>query len=132
MSNKSEGNAFERAFADKLRECRFWVHNLQQNASGQPADIIAVRGGKAYLIDCKVCDTERFTLSRMEDNQIDAMNFWLTCGNTAPYFALRLSDGIYMADYCWLKLISSMGIKSLNGPYIRETCPTLSEWVRDV
>ena len=49
-SNKKLGNLFEREFCEILAQHGFWVHNLTQNANGQPADIIAVRNGQAYLV----------------------------------------------------------------------------------
>ena len=57
-SNKQAGNAFERSFCEMLFSKGFWVHNFAQNRDGQPADVIAVRNGIAYLIDCKVCSGE--------------------------------------------------------------------------
>lgn len=132
MSNKSDGNAFERSFAGKLKEYGFWVHLLQQNSAGQPADIIAVRDGNAYLIDCKVCALDRFLFSRMEDNQCDAMDFWNQCGNNPCYFALLTSDGeIYMADYDVLSTARSLGDKSWNLDEIKRHCSTLDEWELD-
>ena len=65
--NKRDGNRFERDFCDLLSQYGFWVHNMAQNQSGQPADVIAVRDRLACLIDCKVCHG-RFALSRMRDD----------------------------------------------------------------
>ena len=65
MTNKKAGNLFEQEFCEILFENGFWVHNLAQNASGQPADVIAVKKGRALLIDCKVCDTNGFSFSRI-------------------------------------------------------------------
>ena len=53
MSNKKIGNGFEAEFCEKLFQNGYWVHNLAQNAAGQPADVIAVRNGVAFLIDSK-------------------------------------------------------------------------------
>lgn len=55
MSNKKIGNGFEAEFCEKLFQNGYWVHNLAQNAAGQPADVVAVKNGVPYLIDCKVC-----------------------------------------------------------------------------
>ena len=52
MSNKKLGNKFENEFADILAdEFGFWVHLLNQNKSGQPADIIAVKNIKSFLFN---------------------------------------------------------------------------------
>ena len=38
--NRSVGGRFEQELARKLADAGFWVHVLQQNKAGQPADII--------------------------------------------------------------------------------------------
>ena len=54
MSNKKIGNDFEAELCEMLSLYGFWCHNLAVKSEGQPADVIAARNGKAYLIDCKV------------------------------------------------------------------------------
>ena len=91
MTNKKLGNSFEAEFCEVLAGSGYWVHNLAQNQAGQPADVIAVKDGKAYLIDCKVCSTAAgFKFSRIEDNQELSMQLWETCGNGTGWFALKL------------------------------------------
>lgn len=99
MSNRKTGNAFETRFCVELFDHGFWVHNMTQNAAGQPADVIAVRNGKPFLIDCKVCENGMFPLSRIEPNQHTAMTLWKQCGNDVGWFALELNDSIYMFDH---------------------------------
>ncbi len=99
MSNKKLGNDFEATFCQMLSENGFWVHNLAQNAAGQPADVIAVKNGKPYLIDCKVCSNGKFDQRRIEENQNLAMAMWVLCGNGQGWFALKLYQGIFMARY---------------------------------
>lgn len=96
MSNKKLGNDFESEFCKILSEHGYWCHNLAQNSAGQPADVIAVKDTIAFLIDCKVCSSDRFPFSRIEDNQELAMEMWRDCGNTHGIFALKFSEGIYM------------------------------------
>jgi Holliday junction resolvase len=98
MSNKKLGNHFETELCEILSYHEFWVHNLAQNAAGQPADVIAVKNGKAYLIDCKVCSSGKFPFSRIEDNQELAMELWKDCGNGLGWFALKFREEIYMVD----------------------------------
>lgn len=92
-SNKKLGSDFESRFARELFNMGFWVHLLTQNSAGQPADIIAVKDGKAALIDCKVCEGWYFRLDRVEDNQIQAMTLWKDCGNGPGWFALEMPSG---------------------------------------
>ena len=51
--NRTTGNRFEQELSDILAEHGFWVHVMQQNKAGQPADIVAMRGRFHTLIDCK-------------------------------------------------------------------------------
>lgn len=99
-TNKKLGNKFETEFCEILFQEGFWTHNLAQNSAGQPADVIAVRNGKAYLIDCKVCVNDTFPFSRIESNQHTAMTLWRQSGNGDGWFALQLSNkDIYMIDH---------------------------------
>lgn len=105
MSNKKLGNSFETELCEILSQHGFWCHNLAQNAAGQPADVIAVRNGYAYLIDCKVCSTEKgFDLNRVEENQDLAMSLWDECGNGQGWFAMKLPTGkIFMLPHLVIK-----------------------------
>lgn len=99
-SNKKNGNRFEVDFCELLAEHGFWAHNMAQNQVGQPADVIAVKNGVPILIDCKECETNRFSLSRIEGNQEGAMTRWEQTGNEHCYFAMKLRDGsIYMVHF---------------------------------
>lgn len=85
VSNRKMGHDFEKELCHTLYDNGFWVHNLTQNAAGQPFDLIAVRNGRAYAIDAKVCANDVFLLSRIEENQRYAMSLWMECGNTYPF-----------------------------------------------
>lgn len=78
---------FEREFAGKLAKNRFWVHRFQDNKNGQPCDVIAARNGKTYLFDCKDC-AGAFQLSRVEENQYNAMYLFHLTGNSRGMFAV--------------------------------------------
>ena len=100
MNNKTIGNNFEQELCEKLSEFGFWTHNLAMNKAGQPADIIAVKDKKAYLIDAKVCSSRGFALSRVEENQELAMTLWNERGNGQGWFALQVPTGdIYMLPH---------------------------------
>ncbi len=98
MSNKKLGNQFEAELCEILAREGFWVHNLAQNSAGQPADVIAVKDGEAFLIDCKVCSQGKFQYSRIEENQDLSMELWHDCGNGTGLFALKFGTEIYMVD----------------------------------
>lgn len=99
MTNKALGNKFEKEFCETLGQYGFWVHNFQQNAAGQPVDVIAVKNGEAFLIDCKVCKKDYFTLSRIEENQDLSMTKWEEVGNNDAYFALLIRNEIWMVKH---------------------------------
>lgn len=103
MSNKKLGNSFEAEFCEILAEHGFWCHNLAQNAAGQPADVLAVKDGDAYLIDCKVCSQGKFPFSRIEDNQELAMELWHDCGNGDGLFALKFDEDVYIVSLVELR-----------------------------
>ena len=98
MSNKKLGNQFEAELCEILSKQGFWVHNLAQNSAGQPADVIAVKEGEAFLIDCKVCSNGKFQYSRIEENQDLSMDLWKECGNGHGWFALKFATAIYMVS----------------------------------
>lgn len=98
MSNKKSGNQFETELCEILSSHGFWAHNLAQNSAGQPADVIAVKDGEAFLIDCKVCSLGKFQYSRIEENQDLSMEFWKDCGNGEGWFALKFGAKTYMVN----------------------------------
>ena len=102
MNNRTLGNSFETELCEILSSYGFWVHAMRQDNSGQPADIIAVRNKVSHLIDAKVCSDNKFPLSRVEENQVLAMDLWHECGNGCGWFALKLnkdSPDIYMISH---------------------------------
>ena len=130
MSNKKSGNQFESELCELLSAYGFWCHNMAQNAAGQPADVIAVKNGKAYLIDCKVCSTDKgFALSRVEENQDLSMDLWYDCGNGQGWFAMKLPSGdIFMVPHFVIK--AHMSSQSYMSPgEIFEVGKPLEKWV---
>lgn len=128
MSNKKIGNDFENEFCEILSENGFWVHNLAQNQAGQPADVIAVRDGGSFLIDCKVCITGRFQLNRIEENQQLAMKHWVDMGNEEAWFALKIENSIVMMRYSDLMLLKAVK-SSLNKSEILKHGVMFEKWV---
>ena len=130
-SNKKVGNDFEADLCEILFANGFWAHNLAQNQAGQPADVIAVRNGKAYLIDCKVCLKNRFNLSRVEENQQCSMELWKDCKNGEGWFALLLNDGrVYMLDQSSITTLS-LHQSSINEKLITSHGIPLNQWMLD-
>ena len=128
-TNKKIGNDFESFFCELLFSNGFWVHNLAQNQAGQPADVIAVRNEKAFLIDCKDCIDDRFVLSRVEENQHLAMELWEQCGNGQGWFAIKIEGEIYMIDYGAIRHLSKT-IRSLKIRDMTYLGIPIGEWVK--
>ena len=130
MINKKLGNDFEQELCEILADAGYWTHNFANRKNGQPADIIAVKNGKAYLIDAKVCSYEIFPFKRIEDNQRLAMDMWQECGNTTPYFALKARNEIYMVDWNTIKDLIKKGNKQLNLDDMNKYGVRIATWLR--
>ena len=127
--NKKLGNHFEKELCQILADAGYWTHNFASRKNGQPADIIAVKNGKAYLIDAKECTREIFPLKRMEYNQELSMGLWIECGNIEPYFALKARNEIYMVDYTTVIDLISKGKKQLNLEDMNKYGTRLATWL---
>ena len=128
MNNKQAGNEFEREFCEILSKDGFWAHLMGGSKNGAHAEIIAVRNEKAYLIDAKDCQNDRFVLSRIEANQDTAMRYWELCGNNQGLFALNTSKGVYMLTYGMVQVLEMADIKSLNMQAIEKYCVRYEDW----
>lgn len=128
-TNRTVGNQFEEELCGLLADNGWWAHNMAQNQVGQPADVIAAKNNIAVLIDCKVCENNRFPLSRIEGNQEGAMTLWEERGNAYCCFAMKLNDGeIYMIDFDDLCMHNLHGTRSLSEKDIRNY-PSFEQWV---
>lgn len=130
MINKKLGNDFEQELCEILADAGYWTHNFASKKTGQPADVIAVKDGKAYLIDAKECTREIFPLKRMEYNQELSMGLWIECGNIEPYFALKARNEIYMVDYTTVMDLIRKGKKQLNLEDMNKYGTRLAAWLR--
>lgn len=129
MTNKKIGNDFESDFCEILFEQGFWVHNFAQNQDGQPADVIAARNGKTYLIDCKVCSVRGFALSRMEENQDLSMELWESTGNGEGWFAVLIGEQIVMIPHFTVKALRATQ-SYMNELELREYGTPLEKWLK--
>ena len=114
MNNKKLGTKFERKICHMLNRDGWWVHFIEPKQSGaQPFDIIAVRLGRAIAIDCKTCVSARFSIDRLEDNQIFAFEKWIACGNDDPYIMVEHGEDVYVIPYAYLKENKSVKLEDL-------------------
>lgn len=115
-SNKANGNELERIFAEALSVKGCWVHRVQDNANGQPFDIISIKNNISHVYDCKDCKNDIFVFNRIEDNQRLAFNKFLYCGNIGCYIAVRFksaSDKVYLLRYEFIKEWEAQGKKHI-------------------
>lgn len=132
MGNKKTGNLFEKQLAEKLSENGFWVHRFQDNQNGQPCDLMAARDGETYLFDCKSCGKDSFRLSRVEENQKNAMDLFYRTGNRRGMFAIRFPEGlIYLVDYQVMEDIREQGRKRIDKNEIHIYGRTFESWLED-
>ena len=132
MFNRQIGNKFEEEFAKILYDHGYWVHRITQNASGQPADIIAIKGYSVSLIDCKVCTKDYLDLSRIEENQMLAMTLFDERAKrpSVSWFAIKLKSGdIYMFTWLMIQMTLEAGKTRLPANDIRDYGMSLSEWL---
>lgn len=129
MNNRQTGNRFEDNLCDILSGYGFWVTNLAQKKSGQPADVIAVKHNKAYLIDAKVCSNGNFPFSRIEENQDLSMELWKECGNGIGWFALMLDNQVYMISHYVMEAYRNQQ-SSLSSKEIFELGTPIEKWVK--
>lgn len=132
--NRTNGGRFEQEMAEILSEHGFWVHVMQQNKSGQPADIIAVKGKFHTLIDCKlVSDEKGFPFSRVEENQRTAMRLFTKRGGEHCYFAIKvmLNDQweIRMVSLGRIETIENRGRKQLSRWDLANETWSLEKWL---
>lgn len=131
MSNKSNGTAFEKEFAERLAEHGFWAHLLKDNHNGQPFDVIAAKDKRTYVFDCKDCKNGIFVLTRIEENQKSAMQLWRECGNREGMFVLQLPSGIRMLPYKTAMKLIEIGFRRLSGHRLQEHTVTFEEWLEN-
>lgn len=104
MNNKVLGTKYEQEVCDLLAANGFWVHFISPAPDGsQPFDIIAVKQGQAFAIDCKTCVENSFPITRLEDNQIMAFEKWLRCGNSMPMVYVKHNEMTHVIQYDELK-----------------------------
>ena len=112
-SNKAIGTEFENEMVDYLKKNRWWVHFIAPAANGsQPFDIIAVKGGKSLAADCKTSSRKIFAITRLEENQVMAFEYWLACGNDMPLVFIKYNNHAYSVPYSLLKREGSIDIEA--------------------
>lgn len=103
MGNKKIGNDFEREFALLLQDKGFFVYNLPNKYAGQPFDVIAVRHNTFYAFECKHCKGDIFSLSRVEDNQMQSLEKMKEANTNNYYFVFKFDNDIKFCSANYVK-----------------------------
>lgn len=104
MNNKKLGSKFEQEICRRFASKGYWVHFIVPDIRGaQPFDIIAVKNGTAYAIDCKTCVADVFNISRLEENQVMAFEKWERSGNNCPVIIVEHKENVICIEYDVLK-----------------------------
>lgn len=94
------GEKFERVFCELLKEDGYWALRIPKNNTGaQPFDILAISGDSMLAVDCKVCKSNRFPLSRIEDNQWLAFKMLAERTNARIGIAVYHNGQVFMIPY---------------------------------
>ena len=108
------GTEFEEYLCRVFQDRGFWALNIPKNRTGaQPFDVIALKGDFGFAVDCKVCSSDRFPLSRVEDNQWSAFELVgrKTCLNSG-IMCFR-GSAIYYIPYIMLDRARRAGAASI-------------------
>lgn len=128
--NKINGTRYEKEVAQILYDNGYWVTLLTASHSGQPADLIAIRGKQFALIDCKLCSHDIFEMSRIEPNQIRSMRMLeKRSGYAVTAFVLGMSTGNYVVSWEEMERLLNENVRSFNKKYC-EKFITLEEWAK--
>ena len=123
---------FQREICKMLSEHGFWAYETINKKSGQPVDVIAVKSDIGYIIECKVTKSNRFPLSRVEDNQITAIERFTRCKNKESWFAFLFSkhpdDILFVKAEKIIDLVDS-GAASVTYEELREVCEPFLEGI---
>lgn len=99
MDNKSKGNKFEEDVAAKLASQGLWATVITgaKHTGSQPADIIATKNNKFWIIDCKTLENKSgtFTIDRAESNQIRAYKKLYSVGSYNYFYYILWNNDVY-------------------------------------
>lgn len=96
-NNKKLGNNFEEELCKILADNGYFAYNAPNKVNGQPFDIIATRDSAFFAFECKTCSKDKFMLSRLEDNQVQAFYRLSSSGSSSCYYLVcKFKDCINM------------------------------------
>ncbi|WP_249961681.1 hypothetical protein [Histophilus somni] len=127
MLSRDYGKRTEEKVAEYFSEKGYWVYQFPQSIKGQPADLIVVKNNIATLIEVKHCKNDRFTLNRIEPNQLTTFNFFKSKGNTNHKIAIQFKSGLFLLDFSYIDILIKSEVKSLSIDTVEELGERLNE-----
>ena len=82
------GRDFEKLVKDKFFENDFWVKKLETGREGTPFDLLTVRKGMAFGIECKHLEKmpEKFNIKQLRENQLLGLDNFSEYGESFVVF----------------------------------------------
>lgn len=103
VKSEMTGSQLEAYLVHVLSNNGWWALRIPRNPSGaQPFDVIAVKGSNVLAVDCKTCSTDKFPISRVEDNQWSAFATMLSRTNATIGVVAEHDGVLYLIDYAEL------------------------------
>ena len=127
MKSHEIGKVTEFKMAQFFSDKGYWVYQCPKTENGQPADLIIAKDNIITLVEVKHCKNNRFTLNRIEPNQLTTYDFYKTKGNTNHKILIKFKKGVYMMDFSYIKEFISHGFKSITVADLEELGERLYE-----
>lgn len=127
MKNHEIGKITEFKAAEFFSDKGYWVYQCPKTEAGQPADLIIAKNNIITLVEVKHCKNNRFTLNRIEPNQLSTYDFYKTKGNTNHKILIKFKKGVYMMDFGYIKEFINQGVKSITVTDLEELGERLHE-----
>lgn len=127
MKSHEIGKVTEFKIAQFFSDKGYWVYQCPKTEAGQPADLIIAKDNIITLVEVKHCKNNRFTLNRIEPNQLTTYDFYKTKGNTNHKILIKFKKGVYMMDFSYIKEFISQGYKSITVADLEELGERLYE-----
>lgn len=113
MRSHELGKVTELKVAEFFSNKGYWVYQCPRTPAGQPADLILAKDNIITLMEVKHCKNDRFTLNRIEPNQLTTFGFFRNKGNKEHKILIEFNSGTYLMDFSYIKEFINQGLKSI-------------------
>lgn len=116
QNNITTGTKAEEFVAQELSKLGVFVGTFYKSPSGdQPFDQVAIESKRTWCYDVKHCKTDRFDFSRVESNQLSALNYIQEIDNINVIcgIAIVFDDEVYFLSWYSFSIMKAEGRKSV-------------------